>query len=234
MEVPLSLDFHARLKEIRDRMERAADRSGRRLSDVTLLAVTKTHPLEVLSEAYGAGLRDFGENRVQEALPKIVALPPDIHWHLIGRLQSNKINKALGRFELIHSVDSPSLAAALSARQGGTTQDVLLEVNTSGEASKAGVGPEDAQAAAERVSRYPGLKLRGLMTVGPLTDDPEASRAAFRLLKGIFERIRAGNRLGEGFSILSMGMSVDFEAAIEEGSTLVRIGRALFGERRES
>lgn len=229
IEVPLELQ--TRLQEIRDRIAQAAARSGRSPQAVTLLAVTKTFPVETLRQAYDLGLRAFGENRVQEALPKIESLPLDIRWHLIGQLQSNKINKILGKFVLIQSVDSLGLAQALSSRLGGHPQDVLLEVNTSGEASKSGASPEAALEEARAISGTPGIRLRGLMTVGPLTEDRDRQREAFKKLKDLFEGLKAKNIGGADLSILSMGMSGDFEAAIEEGSTLVRIGSALFGRR---
>ena len=188
-------------------------------------------PVEVIKKAYEGGLRDFGENRVQEAVEKVGSLPSDIRWHLIGQLQSNKINKILGKFVLIHSVDSLHLAEALSARIGLENQEVLLEVNTSGEISKAGVAPEETIVTAEKIAKLPGLKLKGLMTVGPLTEDPQKKREAFKKLKGLFEELKGKGFMGTGFSILSMGMSGDFETAIEEGSTLVRVGTALFGSR---
>jgi len=195
------------------------------------LAVTKTLPVETIQQAYEAGLREFGENRVQEALEKMGKLPLDARWHLIGQLQTNKINKTLGKFALVHSIDSLHLAGALSERMGTGNQDVLLEVNASREASKAGVAPEEAVVTSEKISMLPGLKLRGLMTVGPLTDDSKKQREAFKKLKGLFEEIKGKGFIQTGFSILSMGMSGDFEMAIEEGSTLVRVGTALFGPR---
>jgi pyridoxal phosphate enzyme (YggS family) len=224
-------EFSGSLQEIRGRIGEAAVRSRRKPEEVTLLAVTKTLSVATIQEAYDAGLRDFGENRVQEALEKMVLLPRDIRWHLIGQLQTNKINKTLGKFALIHSVDSLHLAEAVSSRVRGGDQDVLLEVNTSGEASKSGITPKEAGAAAEKISNCPGLKLRGLMTVGPLTDNIQRQREAFKTLKGLFDSLRIKKNLEENFSILSMGMSGDFESAIEEGSTLVRVGTALFGSR---
>jgi pyridoxal phosphate enzyme (YggS family) len=188
-------------------------------------------PVERILQAYEAGLRHFGENRVQEALPKLESLPMDIHWHLVGRLQTNKINKILGKFELIQSVDTPDLARAIASRLAGRRQEILLEVNTSGEGSKAGVGPEKAVAVAREVSAIQGLVLRGLMTVGPLALDRILRRDAFKRLKDLFDAVRAASFAGEGFDILSMGMSSDFEDAVELGSTHVRIGTALFGER---
>ena len=209
----------------------AATKSGRRPEQVTLLAVTKNFPVLTLQEAYDHGLRQFGENRVQEALEKMGELPHDIQWHLIGRLQSNKINKILGKFVLVHSVDSLELAQALSQRLQGKQQEILLEVNTSGEASKAGVEVSDAPQVAEKIASLPGLRLKGLMTIGPLTEDKVQQRDAFKRLKGLFDQIQAKPFGGENFDVLSMGMSGDYEAAIEEGSTMVRIGTALFGPR---
>ena len=225
------MEIQDRLDKLRERIALSAVRSGRRPEDITLLAVTKTLPVETLQAAYQAGLRIFGENRVQEALEKIGILPNDISWHLIGRLQTNKINKIMGKFSLIHSVDSLELARALSARLEGSSQDVLLEVNSSGESSKAGVAPETGEWVAEKIAALPGLRLRGLMTVGPLSPETDGPRRAFRGLKVLFDGIRRKEWAGPSFTVLSMGMSGDFEAAIEEGSTLVRIGTALFGPR---
>jgi pyridoxal phosphate enzyme (YggS family) len=224
-------DISGHIRDVRKRIDEAAVRSKRQAADVTLLAVTKTMSIETIQKAYEAGLRDFGENRVQEALQKMGSLPSDVRWHLIGQLQSNKINKIIGKFVLIHSVDSLHLAETLSSRVGSGNQEVLLEVNTSGEASKGGVTPEEAVVAAEKMMKLPALELRGLMTVGPLTEDLQKQREAFKKLKGLFESIRQKNGHETSFSVLSMGMSGDFEMAIEEGSTLVRVGRALFGPR---
>lgn len=225
------MEFLDRLYQVQKRIAEAAVRAGRKPEEITLLAVTKTFPIEAIRQAYEAGLRDFGENRVQEALGKISELPSDIRWHLIGQLQTNKINKIIGKFVLIHSVDSIHLLEALSTRLGGTSQDLLLEVNTSGEQSKSGVPPEEAVAVAERIVALTHLKLKGLMTVGPLTENAQKQREAFKKLKGLFNEIRGKDWVGPAFSTLSMGMSSDFEIAIEEGSTLVRVGTALFGSR---
>jgi pyridoxal phosphate enzyme (YggS family) len=221
-----------RIQEVQKRIADAAARSLRQPDEITLLAVTKTLPIEIIREAYEAGLRDFGENRVQEALTKISGFPADIHWHLIGQLQTNKINKVIGKFQLIHSIDSLHLAEALSARLGGLSQEVLLEVNTSGEKSKSGIMPDSVEETVEKMATLPGLELRGLMTVGPLTDNPRKQRDAFSKLKELFEKTKERGPDGKGLSILSMGMSGDFEVAIEEGSTLVRVGTALFGARQ--
>lgn len=225
------LDIQNKIYDIQKRIQDSAVKVGRNPSDVLLLAVTKTVSIEKIQKAYDAGLKDFGENRVQEALEKIPLLPWDVRWHLIGQLQTNKINKTLGRFVLIHSIDSIEQAQAVSNRQVDHTQDVLLEVNTAGEASKSGVGPSLALSAAQTLSRLPHLKLKGLMTVGPLTEDITKQRDAFKKLKELFEQIRVKKSQDDSFSILSMGMSGDFEMAIEEGSTLVRVGSAIFGAR---
>ncbi|HVZ81891.1 MAG TPA: YggS family pyridoxal phosphate-dependent enzyme [bacterium] len=225
------MELQTRLLEIRERIAQAAVRSGRAPDAVVLLAVTKTFPPETIRQAYDLGLRLFGENRVQEAIPKIDGLPGDIQWHLIGQLQTNKINKVIGKFALVQSVDSLKLAQALSARLSGGHQDVLLEVNTSGEDSKSGTAPDRALEEAGRISSLPGLRLRGLMTVGPLTDDRMRQRESFKRLKGLFDALKTMGIGGDEFSVLSMGMSGDFEAAIEEGATLVRIGSSLFGRR---
>jgi hypothetical protein len=223
--------FEGRLQEVRTRIAEAARRSGRDASAVTLVAVTKTHPIETIRMAYEAGLREFGENRVQEALSKIDALPSDVRWHLIGQLQTNKINKIPGRFKLMHSVDSVELGTAMSTRLSASPQPILLEVNTSGESSKTGCEPSGAIQAARELLSLPHLELRGLMTVGPFTDVAERQRESFRTLRSLFDRIRSEPWVGPSFDILSMGMSSDFELAIEEGSTLVRVGTALFGHR---
>jgi pyridoxal phosphate enzyme (YggS family) len=226
------MDVRERILEVQKRIADAAVLSHRKPEEITLLAVTKTFPVEIIKGAYEAGLREFGENRVQEALPKINELPGDVRWHLVGQLQTNKINKVIGKFELIHSIDSLSLAEAFSARLKADSQSILLEVHTSQEESKAGVAPDSTLETAEKISKLSRLKLRGLMTVGPLTDDRRKLRDAFKKLKELFETIKEKKIAGDGFSILSMGMSGDFEMAVEEGSTLVRVGTALFGSRQ--
>ncbi len=220
----------ARVAEIKARIAAAAKRSGRAPDSVALLAVTKTFPAQKIQEAYDAGLRLFGENRVQEALGKIALLPTDCEWHLIGQLQTNKINKTLGLFKMIHSIDSLKLAKALSDRLG-QDQEVLLEVNSSGEAAKSGFAPQALLDLFGTLQALPRLRIKGLMTVGPLSPDAQVQRRAFALTRGLFEKIKKAADKPAELSILSMGMSGDFEAAIEEGSTLVRVGRALFGER---
>ena len=224
------MSFAQRLSEIRGRIGEAAVRSKRNPAAITLLAVSKTFPPFSIQEAYDCGLRLFAENRIQESLEKIPSLPLDIQWHLIGQIQTNKINKMLGKFALVHSIDSMELAGALSRRLQGNPQDVLIEVNTSGEKTKSGFDPAMCREAVHQITLLPGLNLRGLMTVGPLTEDSNSPRKSFKTLKRLFDQ--SAQLIGPGFDILSMGMSGDFETAIEEGSTLVRIGSALFGNRR--
>jgi pyridoxal phosphate enzyme (YggS family) len=224
------MGIKARIDEIQGRIAMAAKRAGRPAQAITLLAVTKTLSVETIQEAYDAGLRRFGENRVQEALEKQVRLPGDIQWHLIGQLQTNKINKVLDRFELIHSIDSLKLAKGLSERLSAP-REILLEVNSSGEATKAGFAPSQLKSLFAEINQLSHLKIRGLMTVGPLKGGGDVKRGAFKLLKELFETLKPQVSRPEDFSILSMGMSGDFEIAIEEGSTLVRLGTALFGER---
>jgi pyridoxal phosphate enzyme (YggS family) len=225
------MDLQNRLHDIQKRIQDAAVRSGRDPADVALLAVTKTFPAETIRAAYDLGLRTFGENRVQEAIEKMTTFPADACWHLIGQLQTNKINKTLGRFALIQSIDSVDLAEAFSKRQVNGVQDILLEVNTSGETAKSGVRPDQTLEAAKKIAALPGLQLKGLMTVGPLTEDVQKQREAFKKLKELFDSVRAQSWSGNSFATISMGMSGDFEMAIEEGSTLVRVGSALFGSR---
>lgn len=225
------MDIQNQIHDIQKRIQDSAAKVGRNPSEILLLAVTKTVSLENIQKAYDAGLKDFGENRVQEALEKMPLLPWDVRWHLIGQLQTNKINKTLGRFVLIESIDSLELAQAVSNRQGDRSQSVLLEVNTSGETSKSGVDPSQAIQTARAIYKLPQMKLKGLMTVGPLTKDRVKQRDAFKKLRELFEKIKSEIKAENSFSVLSMGMSGDFETAIEEGSTLVRVGSAIFGDR---
>jgi hypothetical protein len=225
--------FRQRLDEVRDRLQAAAVRSGRSVAEVTLVAVTKTVAAETVRAALAEGLTDLGENRVQEAQAKIPAVGRDrARWHLIGHLQRNKAGRAVELFDRVHSVDDADLAEALSRRAvvAGRTLPVLVEVNVSGEASKFGVAPADLEPLLERVALLPGLGLDGLMTVGPLVERAEDARAGFARLRGL--RDRAEQRLGRRLPQLSMGMSGDYEVAVEEGSTMVRVGTAIFGSRR--
>lgn len=224
--------FRGRLDEIRGRIHRAATRSGRPGSAVTLVAVTKTVPAEVVAAAVSEGLRDLGENRVQEAESKVASVGRDgVRWHLIGHLQSNKAGRAVALFDRVHSVDGADIAETLARRAvaAGRTLPVLIEVNVSGEATKFGVGPKDLGPLAERVAGLAGLSLDGLMTVGAPVEAPEEARGGFARLRGLRDEVV--RRIGRPMPELSMGMSGDFEVAVEEGSTMVRVGTALFGSR---
>lgn len=234
-----------RIRAVRERIEAALSRSGRTPGSARLVAVSKTMPASAVAAAARAGLALFGENRVQEAAEKI----PDVArreparaivWHLVGHLQSNKAKAAVPLFDLIHSVDDAELARRLdrAAEGAGKVQSVLLQVNVAGEATKSGVSPEGLGSLVDTVAALPHLELRGLMTIPPHNPDPETSRRHFAALReqGEIARSRAGAGAGEGTGAagpweLSMGMTEDFEVAIEEGATLVRVGRAIFGER---
>jgi pyridoxal phosphate enzyme (YggS family) len=208
---------------VQQRLAAACQRAGRSPQEVTVVAVAKGFPPEAVREAYAAGLRHFGENRVQEAAAKRPLLADlDITWHLVGHLQTNKVKKALQLFDIVHSLDSLPLAQELSRRAQGPLP-VLLEVNVAGEASKFGLAPEQVPAAAQAIARLPHLELVGLMTVAPMASDPEEVRPVFRRLRELAQAL--------GLPHLSMGMSDDFEVAVEEGATMVRLGRAIFGPR---
>lgn len=220
-----------RLQEVRYRVAAACARSRRDPSSVRLVAVSKTMPVEVVREAAAAGQTLFGENRVQEALAKIVEAGPGLRWHLVGHLQKNKAKLAAGAFELVHSVDDLELAVELDKRAGakGIVQPVLVQANLSGEETKSGADEAGLAPLIEAVAALPHLELRGLMIIPPPVDDPELSRPWFRRLREL--RDRTAERLGRPLPDLSMGMTDDFEVAIEEGASLIRVGRAIFGER---
>jgi pyridoxal phosphate enzyme (YggS family) len=212
-----------RIALIRDRVALAAERSGRSPAEVTIVAVSKFFPTQAIEEAATAGIAHIGENRVQEAAAKVSSLRHlPVTWHMIGHLQTNKAKTALELFDIIQTVDSLRLAETLS-RRAERAIPVLLEVNVAGEASKFGLSPQDVPETAEAVARLPHLDMRGLMTMAPLVSDPEEVRPVFRELRRLRDAL--------GLDELSMGMTDDFEVAIEEGATLVRIGRAIFGER---
>jgi pyridoxal phosphate enzyme (YggS family) len=224
-------ELRARVDQVRERMEAARHRAGR-TDDVVLVAVTKTHPADVVRLAVEAGVPDVGENRVQEMDEKVGELGREAaRWHLIGHLQRNKAARAVALAHLIHSLDSVRLAQALSAEavKAGTTVRALVQVNTSGEESKFGLAADEAVDAIGQMAALPGLRLEGLMTMAPFTDDADVIRRTFAAARRLREdAARQVPALGHE---LSMGMSNDFEAAVEEGSTLVRVGSTLFGER---
>ncbi len=221
------------LKTVRDRIAFAATHAGRDPGSITLIAVSKTVDAARVREAVAAGAAVLGENRVQEAKEKIEALGPIASWHLIGRLQTNKAKYAVRLFDLIHSVDSIELARELDrqAAKIGKTQEILIEVNTGGEEQKAGVGPAAASALVREIAKLGNLKIRGLMTVPPYSENAEDARPFFRKLRELAEAIGKEKIAGCSLDILSMGMSGDYEVAIAEGATMVRVGTAIFGER---
>lgn len=212
-----------RLTLVQQRVARAAQRAGRSPAEVTIVAVSKSFPAQAVEEAVAASIAHIGENRVQEAAAKIPSLRHlAVTWHMVGHLQTNKVKTALELFDIIQSMDSLRLAEALS-RRAQRAIPVLLEVNVAAEASKFGFSAQEVLQAAEAVARLPHLDVRGLMTIAPLVSDPEEVRPVFRELRRLRDAL--------GLAELSMGMTDDFEVAIEEGATLVRIGRAIFGER---
>ena len=228
------------IAQIREQIAAAARRAGRNPADITLMAVSKTFPVESIRDAYAAGLRVFGENRVQEFAGKANALRdlPDAEWHLIGHLQTNKAAKATELFDAVDSVDSVRMAEKLNAfaESAGKTLSVLIEINVGGEQAKNGVAPgsEELEQILRGGPRWGNLKIHGLITVPPYTEDPEGSRPYFRQLRQIRDSIAARELPKIGTSVLSMGMSHDFEVAIEEGATCVRVGTAIFGERAKA
>lgn len=215
-----------RIQQVRERIGRAAGHAGRPAHEIVLLAVTKGVEPSQVEQALAAGVTAFGESKVQEAKQKIPLVTGRARWQLIGHLQSNKARDAVELFELIHSVDSVKLALELNkwAERAGKTQAILLEVNVSGEASKFGLKPEDLKPTLAEINKLPRLEVRGLMTIAPFTEETEKVRPGFRRLRELRDTV--------GLRELSMGMSHDFEVAIEEGATLVRIGAAIFGERK--
>jgi len=219
---------------VRERIAAAARRAGRNPDAVTLVAATKGVGLDRVLEAVACGVTHIGENRVQEAAAKFPHLPPGVVRHMVGPLQRTKAKMAVRLFDLIHSLDSLRLAEELNRRalEAGRVMDVLVQVNVSGEPTKYGVSPEEVEALVENMASLPGLRLRGLMTIAPIVEDPEQARPYFRRLRQLGDVIRsAATDLKLERLELSMGMTDDFEVAVEEGATIVRIGRAIFGPR---
>lgn len=211
----------------------ACKQSNRSEKDVTLIAVSKTKPVPMLEECYNAGIRDFGENKVQELLEKYETLPRDIRWHMIGHLQTNKVKYIIDKVYLIHSVDSLHLAQEISkqATKHNLTAKILIEVNIAREASKYGVLPEDATELIRQISLLPGIEILGLMTVAPYVENPEDNRQYFVKLRQLCVDIEQKNIDNMSINVLSMGMTGDYQVAIEEGATYVRVGTGIFGER---
>lgn len=229
----ITQDIAENIARVRVTIAQATERGDRTADEITLVAVSKTKPIELVQMAYQQGITHFGENRVQEALAKIETWhPAGVSWHMIGHLQTNKSAKVVGAFALVHSVDSLHLAQALN-RHAGThelRQAILLQVNVAGEASKEGMTPEETPALAQQIANLPHLEIHGLMTIAPLVQNPEEVRPVFRGLRLLRDQLR--DALPDvNWSHLSMGMTDDYAVAIEEGATLVRVGRAIFGAR---
>lgn len=219
---------------VQKKIENACRKAGREASEVTLIAVSKTKPVELLREAYDAGARDFGENKVQELLDKIPQMPSDIRWHMIGHLQRNKVKYIVDKVYLIHSVDSLRLAEEISreAVKRGITVNILVEVNVALEESKFGVAPKQAQELVSEIARLPGICIKGLMTIAPYVENAEENRKYFQKLKQLSVDIVSKNTDNRSIgSVLSMGMTGDYTVAVEEGATYVRVGTGIFGER---
>lgn len=221
------------LQEVEKKIQAACDRAGRKREEVTLIAVSKTKPVETLQEAYDLGVRIFGENKVQELTAKYEALPKDIHWHMIGHLQTNKVKYIIDKAELIHSVDSLKLAETIEkeAAKHDLIADILVEVNVAEEESKFGMKMEEVIPFVEKVSAFPHVRVRGLMTIAPFVEDPEENRSIFADLHKLYIDIKKKNHDNDTVSVLSMGMTNDYEVAIEEGATMVRVGTGIFGAR---
>ena len=221
------------LDEVEENIQRACKKVGRSRDEITLIAVTKTQPISIILEAYEEGIRNFGENRVQELLDKIEHLPDDIHWHMIGHLQRNKVKHVVGRVKLIHSVDSLRLAEAINqeSAKGGLISDILLEVNVAEEESKFGLKIKEILPLIKRISTFKNIKVNGLMTMGFFSDNPERNREIFVDLKKLSVDIEREKIDNITMRVLSMGMTNDYQVAIEEGATLVRVGTGIFGAR---
>ncbi len=221
------------LKDVEARVSAACERAGRDRSEVTLIAVSKTKPIEDLQIIYDAGIREFGENKVQELTGKIEAMPNDINWHMIGHLQRNKVKYIVGKVGLIHSVDSYRLAEEINihAKKQGIVQPVLIEVNAAEEESKFGLKLDEVKRFCEEITHLDGIQVKGLMTIAPNVVVAEDNRAIFHKIKDLSVDIARENYNNIDMTILSMGMTGDFEIAIEEGATHVRVGTAIFGAR---
>ena len=212
---------------------KACNKSNRNRDEVTLIAVSKTKPVEILEEAYALGVRVFGENKVQELVDKHEQLPTDIHWHMIGHLQRNKVKYIIDKVDFIHSLESLRLAETIEkeAAKHNLIIPVLIEVNVAGEESKFGLTPEEVPAFVEEISKFPHLKVMGLMTIAPFVENPEENRPVFKALKKLSVDIASKNIDNVSMNVLSMGMTNDYQVAIEEGATMVRVGTGIFGER---
>lgn len=221
------------LNEVKKRITEAAARAGRNPDEITLIAVSKTKPAEMVKEIYDAGIREFGENKVQEITTKSAILPNDINWHMIGHLQRNKVKQVIDKVSLIHSVDSMRLAEMISSEavKKNITVSILLEVNIANEETKFGFKKDEVIQLFPEIAALPNIFVRGLMTSAPIVDNPEDNRQYFRELHQLCVDLKAKNIDNTSMDYLSMGMTNDFEVAVEEGATHVRVGTAIFGER---
>ncbi len=221
------------LENVQNNINNACKRANRNSDEVTLIAVSKTKPVEMLQEAYDAGIRDFGENKVQEIMDKYENLPSDIRWHMIGHLQRNKVKYIIDKVVMIHSVDSLRLAEEISkqAVKHQLIMPILVELNIGDEDTKFGASSEDAISLVRQISMLPGIQIKGLMTVAPFVENPEENRHYFKAMKHLSVDIMKENIDNVCMDILSMGMTGDYEVAIEEGAAMVRVGTGIFGER---
>jgi len=221
------------LKQVEENIVKACERAGRERSEITLVAVSKTKPVSMLSEIYECGVRDFGENKVQEICEKRDLLPSDIRWHMIGHLQRNKVKYIINDTTLIHSVDSYRLAEEINvqAKKINRIIPILIEINIADESSKFGIAKEEALQLAEEISHLDGIQIRGLMTIAPYVENPEENRPYFKKIRELAVDIAKENIDNVSMDILSMGMTGDYAVAIEEGATIVRVGTGIFGLR---
>lgn len=221
------------LKSVESNIQLSCDKCGRKREDVTLIAVSKTKPIETLQKAYDLGVRIFGENKVQELVEKYEALPDDIEWHLIGHLQRNKVKYIIDKVAYIHSVDSIRLAETIEkeAAKHNRIVNILIEVNVAEEDSKFGLKTEEVEELVREIAKFPHIRIQGLMTIAPFVSDPEENRPVFKCLRKLSVDIRNKNIDNVNMNVLSMGMTNDYQVAVEEGATMVRVGTAIFGER---
>lgn len=221
------------LQSVEENIKKACEKAGRKREDVTLIAVSKTKPVEMLQEIYDQNIRDFGENKVQEMCDKMEVLPKDIKWHMIGHLQTNKIKYIIGKTELIHSVDSLHLAQEISkqAVNHNVQADILIEINIANEQTKFGIDAGDTIQLVREIAELPNIHIKGLMTIAPFVENPEDNRLYFRRIHQLSVDITKENIDNVSMDVLSMGMTGDYMAAIEEGATMVRVGTGIFGER---
>lgn len=221
------------LTKVEENIQKACDKAGRKRSEVTLIAVSKTKPVEMLQEIYDEGIREFGENKVQEMCEKMELMPQDIKWNMIGHLQTNKVKYIIGKTSLIHSVDSLKLAEEIQkqAVKHDVTADILVEVNIANEESKFGISKDETIQMVRDIAKLDHLKIKGLMTIAPFVENPEDNRLYFREIKQLSVDINNQNIDNVNMDVLSMGMTGDYMVAIEEGATMVRVGTGIFGER---